>query len=127
MSLEEELKAENRASYQDLVGDVRLLRFLRGHKMNVSVAATRYREMLELRKQLNLDEIRNAILEKNLSPDEFPHFQKIMYVIGGLSGMLIILPGGNERGLTRIAVRTCRCCRHTTSGASTTTSSSTSK
>lgn len=78
MSLEDDLKVEPHAKYQELVGDVRLLRFLRGHKMNVSVAATRFREMLELRKKYNLDEIRQAIVEKNIMPDEFPHFQKIM-------------------------------------------------
>lgn len=60
------------------MGDVRLLRFLRGHKMNVAVAATKFRKMLELRKKLNLDAVREAIVEKNLCPDEFPHFQKIM-------------------------------------------------
>lgn len=81
LSLDEELKAEKHAGYQELVGDVRLLRFLRGHEMNVSVAAMKYRDMLALRRQLHLDDIRNAIVEKNLSPDEFPYFQKIMYVV----------------------------------------------
>ncbi|KAH7492484.1 Sec14 cytosolic factor [Phytophthora ramorum] len=78
MSLEEELKVERHAKFAELVGDVRLLRFLRGHKMNVSVAATKYREMLALRQKLNLDDIRDDIVSNSMSPDEFPHFQKII-------------------------------------------------
>ncbi|KAG7400160.1 Transfer protein [Phytophthora boehmeriae] len=77
-SLEEELSIERHAKYMELVGDVRLLRFLRGYKMNVSVAATKYREMLALRKKLNLDDIRDDIVNNNMAPDEFPHFQKII-------------------------------------------------
>ncbi|KAI9998744.1 hypothetical protein PInf_003334 [Phytophthora infestans] len=78
LSLEEELKAERHAKYIELVGDVRLLRFLRGHKMNVSVAATKYREMLALRQKLELDDIRDDVVNNNKIPDEFPHFQKII-------------------------------------------------
>ncbi|KAE8976837.1 hypothetical protein PF011_g23888 [Phytophthora fragariae] len=78
LSLEEELKTERHAKYVELVGDVRLLRFLRGHKMNVSVAATKYREMLAMRQKLNLDDIRDDIVSNNMEPDEFPHFQKII-------------------------------------------------
>ncbi|KAF4034441.1 hypothetical protein GN244_ATG13648 [Phytophthora infestans] len=78
LSLEEELKAERHAKYIELVGDVRLLRFLRGHKMNVSVAATKYREMLALRQKLKLDDIRDDVVNNNKIPDEFPHFQKII-------------------------------------------------
>ncbi|TYZ68315.1 hypothetical protein PybrP1_006756 [[Pythium] brassicae (nom. inval.)] len=97
LSLDEELKAEIYAGFQELVGDVRLLRFLRGHKMNVSVAATKFREMLAMRQQLHLNEIRTAIVEKNLSPDEFPYFQKIIphlpflqaYDLGGVRNDLV--------------------------------------
>ncbi|TMW65864.1 hypothetical protein Poli38472_003629 [Pythium oligandrum] len=74
-SLEEELKD---CKFQELAGDVRLLRFLRGHKQNVSTAATKYREMLGLRKQYLLDDIRRAIVDRSLPPDEFPGFQKIV-------------------------------------------------
>ncbi|RLN64821.1 hypothetical protein BBJ29_004750 [Phytophthora kernoviae] len=77
-SLEEELRIERHTKYVELVGDVRLLRFLRGYKMNVSVAATKYREMLALRKKLSLDDIRDDIVSNNMVPDEFPHFQKII-------------------------------------------------
>ncbi|KAL7686797.1 putative CRAL-TRIO lipid binding domain, GOLD domain, CRAL/TRIO domain superfamily [Plasmopara halstedii] len=78
LSLVEELKAERHAKYLELVGDVRLLRFLRGHKMNVSVAATKYREMMIARQKLNLDDIRDDIVKNNLVIEDFPHFQKII-------------------------------------------------
>lgn len=76
--MEEELKTERHAKYIELVGDVRLLRFLRGYKMNVSVAATKYREMLAMRQKLKLDDIRDDIVSNNMVTDEFPHFQKII-------------------------------------------------
>jgi hypothetical protein len=75
MSLEEELKD---SKFPELVGDVRLLRFLRGHKQNVAVAATKFRDMIAQRKALHLDEIRTAIVEKNLGPDDFPGFAKLI-------------------------------------------------
>lgn len=46
--------------------------------MNVSVAATKYREMLALRQKLKLDDIRDDVVNNNKIPDEFPHFQKII-------------------------------------------------
>ncbi|KAJ0403772.1 hypothetical protein P43SY_006315 [Pythium insidiosum] len=76
MSLEDDLK--DLPPFPDLVGDVRLLRFLRGHKQNVAVAATKFREMLALRRKHQLDEIRQDIGQKALTPDEFPGFQKII-------------------------------------------------
>ncbi|RLN87913.1 hypothetical protein BBJ28_00020600 [Nothophytophthora sp. Chile5] len=78
MSLEEDLAVERHAKYVELVGDVRLLRFLRGYKMNVSVAATKFREMLALRQKLGLDDIRDDIVNNSMTPDEFPHFQKMI-------------------------------------------------
>jgi hypothetical protein len=86
MSLEEELRAERHAKYVELVGDVRLLRFLRGHKMNVSVAATKYREMLALRDKLGLDAVRDSITDKNMTFDSIPGFDKIVYVSHALVG-----------------------------------------
>lgn len=78
-SLEEDLIQYGK-NYPELVGDVRLLRFLRGHKMNVSVAATKYREMLEFRRKYQMDLIRDAIAETNMPLEEIPNFQKIMCV-----------------------------------------------
>lgn len=74
---------------------MRLLRFLRGHKMNVSVAATKYREMLEFRGKYQMDLIRDAIAETNMPLEEIPNFQKIMCValfqLCGSSQVLILL------------------------------------
>lgn len=64
--------------FQELVGDVRLLRFLRGSGMDASIAASRYREMLDVRKKYELDEIRKEISEKNMNPEDFPHYNKII-------------------------------------------------
>lgn len=75
-SLEEDLKAF--PPYKEVVGDVRLLRFLRGCKLNVSEAALKYREMLQLRQRHQLDPIRNRILDENLHPEQFPHYDKIV-------------------------------------------------
>lgn len=79
-SLDAELRDDKRAKYRELVGDVRLLRFLRGHKMDVALAATKYREMLALRDKLGLDAVRDAIADKNLAFDAIPGFDKIVYV-----------------------------------------------
>nr|CCA17715.1 conserved hypothetical protein [Albugo laibachii Nc14]CCA18361.1 conserved hypothetical protein [Albugo laibachii Nc14] len=75
-SLEEDLKAT--PSCKELVGDVRLLRFLRGCKLNVSEAALKYREMLQLRKTHQLDPIRSRIIDENLHPEQFPHYDKVV-------------------------------------------------
>lgn len=80
-SLDVELRDERRSKYPELVGDVRLLRFLRGHKMDVAVAAAKYREMLAMRDKLALDDVRDAIASKNLSVEDLPGFDKIMYVL----------------------------------------------
>lgn len=77
-SLEEELKVERHAKYSELVGDVRLLRFLRGYKMNVSIAATKYREMLAMRQIFKLDDIRDDIVKNKMALEELPHCQKII-------------------------------------------------
>lgn len=45
----------------DVVGDRRLLRFLRGHNMDVAKAAHMFRNFIEYRKKHNVDEIRDRI------------------------------------------------------------------
>jgi hypothetical protein len=85
-SLDAELRDEKRAKYRELVGDVRLLRFLRGHKMDVALAATKYHEMLALRDKLGLDAVRDSITDKNMTFDSIPGFDKIVYVSHALVG-----------------------------------------
>ncbi|RLO10371.1 hypothetical protein DYB28_008692, partial [Aphanomyces astaci] len=57
---------------------IRLLRFLRGHKGNVEVAAAKYRANLAVRQEHNLDVIRDNILLGHIMTElDFPHNDKI--------------------------------------------------
>ncbi|RHY94637.1 hypothetical protein DYB35_005501 [Aphanomyces astaci] len=57
---------------------IRLLRFLRGHKGNVEVAAAKYRANLVVRQEHNLDTIRDNILLGHIMTElDFPHNDKI--------------------------------------------------
>jgi hypothetical protein len=57
----------------ELVGDRRLIRFLRGRNNNVELAAGMYREHLKWRKTNKADEIRNRIVFEGLNhPFKFP-------------------------------------------------------
>ncbi|RHY16048.1 hypothetical protein DYB25_002949 [Aphanomyces astaci] len=57
---------------------IRLLRFLRGHKGNVEVAAAKYRANLAVRQEHNLDTIRDNILLGHIMTElDFPHNDKI--------------------------------------------------
>ncbi|OQR87049.1 hypothetical protein ACHHYP_09606 [Achlya hypogyna] len=57
--------------------NVSLLRFLRGHKGSVDVAAERYRTMLTLRQKHNLDQIRANLVLGNMTATDFPYYEKI--------------------------------------------------
>lgn len=50
--------------FQEVVGDRKLLRFLRGHDHNVSKVADMYRKMLDWRRDNGIDNIRQEILLK---------------------------------------------------------------
>ncbi|DBA03380.1 TPA: hypothetical protein N0F65_004657 [Lagenidium giganteum] len=93
-SLEDDIKAAE-SPFQDVYGDLRLLRFLRGNKMNVSVAVTKFREMMALRKKHNLDTVRKAIAEKNLTPEDFPLYNKIVSHLPFLNGYDLLDKDGN--------------------------------
>jgi hypothetical protein len=57
------------AQFKELVGDRRLLRFLRGHKHDVDKAAEKYAKMLEWRAENGVDKIREDIrLNKKFTP-----------------------------------------------------------
>ena len=61
----------------ELVGDRRLIRFLRGRQNDVGLAAGMYREHLKWRKGFNTDEIRNKIAFGGLNhPLRFPFGEK---------------------------------------------------
>jgi hypothetical protein len=57
-----ELAAEPWASFRELTGDVRLLRFLRGHELGVGAAAAAFRRHLAWRQEHRVDDIRQAVV-----------------------------------------------------------------
>ena len=62
--------------FPELVGDDRLLRFLR-KSGTAAEAASRYRGMLAWRREWRADEVRQHIVSDNLQPDGFPHFEHV--------------------------------------------------
>jgi CRAL/TRIO domain len=68
-----------RPSYPDVVGDRRLLRFLRGCSHNVEEAARAFRKHLHFRDRYHVDSIRNDILYRGKNhPAKFPEGAKIL-------------------------------------------------
>ena len=59
--------ASSTAWYPEVHGEVRLLRFLRKSKGSVEVASSRYREMLEWRRDANVDAVLTPSLSLSLS------------------------------------------------------------
>lgn len=69
--------------HDDLSGDIRLLRFLRGYSHSVTQACAAYRAMLATRKQYDVERIRAQVLARPLCAEEMPHGREIypMYPI----------------------------------------------
>eukprot|EP00947_MAST-08B_sp_MAST-8B-sp1_P001292 g1292.t1 len=67
--------------FPEVVGDRRILRFLRGHKFVMATAIEYYTNMLKWRKEHGIDEIRTALVEKAMGPDDFPFAAKIGAVV----------------------------------------------
>ena len=77
MILEKELSS--RRQLPDVVGDRRLLRFLRGHNQNVEKACKMFAKFLRWRDEFEVDAIRDNILYSRLkSPNDFPCGKKIL-------------------------------------------------
>eukprot|EP01038_Epipyxis_sp_PR26KG_P007109 gene7109-9701_t len=75
-------KLENRRQLPDVVGDRRLLRFLRGHGNDVTKACKMFTDFLQWRDDNLVDEVRDDILfGGKSSPMEFPHGQKILELV----------------------------------------------
>jgi hypothetical protein len=51
----------NVPEYMDVVGDRRLLRFLRGHNLDINKACFMYRKFLKFRQEHKVDQIRDRI------------------------------------------------------------------
>lgn len=69
---------EASSPFPEVVGDRRLLRFLRGHKFDLKVAAEMYGNMLRWRREQGIDKIRNDIVDNNLQPCDFPHAGRVL-------------------------------------------------
>ena len=68
-----------RRQLPDVVGDRRLLRFLRGHNQNVEKASKMFAKFLRWRDEFEVDAIRDNILYSRFrSPVEFPCGKKIL-------------------------------------------------
>jgi len=78
------LKADlnRRRQLPDVVGDRRLLRFLRGHNYNVDKAVLMFRKFLNWRDANDVDSIRDDILYNGIkSPFDFPSGKKIVDLV----------------------------------------------
>jgi hypothetical protein len=96
------------AKYPELVGDRRILRFLRGHKYDLGTATTMMRNMLKWRKENNVDSIRDSIHESGLTPERFPHYDAIHPYYPFLFSMEHFDKFGNfDAASTRARARTC--------------------
>ena len=58
--------ASSTAWYPEVHGEVRLLRFLRKAKGRVDVAACRYREMLQWRREADVDAVRDDLVQQSM-------------------------------------------------------------
>lgn len=71
-----------RQQMPDVVGDRRLLRFLKGHQYNIDKACKMFSKFLKWRDDNDVDNIRNDILYGNYkSLTEFPYASKIMSLV----------------------------------------------
>ena len=70
---------KSRRQLPDVVGDRRLLRFLRGHGQNVEKASKMFAKFLRWREEFDVDSIRDHIIFGGLtSPEQFPCGAKIL-------------------------------------------------
>ena len=68
----------NRPQFPDVVGDRKLLRFLRGHDHSVDKACEMFTKFLKWRDENGVDEIRERIVHGGLNhPKKFPNGEKV--------------------------------------------------
>jgi hypothetical protein len=65
-------KFQRSAPYPEVVGDRKLIRFIRGHGHNLDKVCEMVEKFLDWRAQVGADEIRKDIFENNLSTTQFP-------------------------------------------------------
>ena len=65
--------------YPDVVGERRMMRFLRGKDCNVELATQQYKNFLKWRRENGVDQIRDKILYGGINhPSKFPMGEKII-------------------------------------------------
>ena len=75
------------AAQPDVFGDLRMLRFLRGHSQDVEAAAEAYGSMLAWRQTNDIEgTVRSTVLGKELTEASLPHFERITEL--GLKGAI---------------------------------------
>jgi hypothetical protein len=65
-------KFQRSAPYPEVVGDRKLIRFIRGHGHNLEKVCEMVEKFLDWRFEVGADEIRRDIYENNLSTTQFP-------------------------------------------------------
>jgi hypothetical protein len=66
------LELEESSQYPEVIGDRKLIRFLRGHDHNIDKVYELVSKFLKWRKEFNVDEIRERIIEEDLNhPTKF--------------------------------------------------------
>ena len=70
-----------RPQYPDVVGDRKIIRFLRGHNNNVDSVCTKMTTFLQWRDTEGIDDIRNSILMGACNPAKFPKADIILDLI----------------------------------------------
>lgn len=80
--------------FPEVVGDRRILRFIRGEGHNLDVVEVKYRNFLRWRKAMNIDAIRQNIVYGGMDcPTKFPLGEKIL----SLLPQIIILPDARDK------------------------------
>jgi hypothetical protein len=69
------------APFAEVVGDRKLVRFLRGHNFDVEKACEMVEKFLRWRRENNIDEIRRNIAEGMNHPRKFPKAEKILELV----------------------------------------------
>jgi hypothetical protein len=81
-------------SYIEVVGDRRILRFIRGFKHNIDQATEAYGKMLKFRRENKVDAMREQIVQGGLDhPSLFPRGKRILEMIPHL----VIAPNAKDR------------------------------
>ncbi len=84
----------SRPQYPDVVGDRKLLRFIRGHNYNIEKACEMISKFLNWRDENKIDDIRNNIINgPNSHPSKFPKAD----IISGLIKQVTITPFNFDR------------------------------